>query len=303
MMEKQWQANGKLLLSGEYLVLDGAKVLAVPTRFGQRLTVRNTDSGAISWKSYDADGTLWFEGSFSFKDIREGHYRHDDKTWCTLMKILHEGHSFAPKSFGEGGFEVETRLTFPRFWGLGTSSTLIYLIGQWLGVDAFALSDRTLGGSGYDISCAGANGPIFYSRIDGKPEAVPADFNPPFAEQLYFVYLNKKQDSRAAIANYYDKRSRLKDEITLVSAISSAMAMTREFSNFTALMEEHERLVGAILDVPVLKERLFHDFEGSVKSLGAWGGDFILAASRTDPTAYFKQKGYDVVLPYREMIP
>ena len=33
---------------------------------------------------------------------------------------------------------------------------------------------------------------------------------------------------------------------------------------------------------------LFNDFKGAIKSLGAWGGDFILATAKQDPTAYFK---------------
>ena len=39
-MEKTYYSNGKLLLTGEYVVLDGAEALAVPTRFGQNLTVK-----------------------------------------------------------------------------------------------------------------------------------------------------------------------------------------------------------------------------------------------------------------------
>ena len=31
--------HGKLLLTGEYAVLDGAKALSIPTRFGQSLEV------------------------------------------------------------------------------------------------------------------------------------------------------------------------------------------------------------------------------------------------------------------------
>jgi hypothetical protein len=51
-----------------------------------------------------------------------------------------------------------------------------------------------------------------------------------------------------------------------------------------------------------VKETLFHDFEGVVKSLGAWGGDFVLAISKENPTDYFKAKGFEVVIPYSEMI-
>jgi hypothetical protein len=51
-----------------------------------------------------------------------------------------------------------------------------------------------------------------------------------------------------------------------------------------------------------VKERFFNDFKGVLKSLGAWGGDFILAIAPNDPTAYFKEKGFPIVIPYSEMI-
>lgn len=40
MSEKLFYSNGKLLLSGEYAVLDGALSLAVPTKYGQLLSVK-----------------------------------------------------------------------------------------------------------------------------------------------------------------------------------------------------------------------------------------------------------------------
>ena len=39
-MEQNYYSNGKLLLTGEYVVLDGAKALAVPTKFGQLLNIK-----------------------------------------------------------------------------------------------------------------------------------------------------------------------------------------------------------------------------------------------------------------------
>ena len=57
---------------------------------------------------------------------------------------------------------ITTKLTFPRAWGLGTSSTLISLIAQWAKCDPFELLFEAFGGSGYDIACATANSPISY---------------------------------------------------------------------------------------------------------------------------------------------
>ena len=57
-----------------------------------------------------------------------------------------------------------------------------------------------------------------------------------------------------------------------------------------------------ILEMQTVKEALFPDFRGVVKSLGAWGGDFVLAVSRENPTEYFRNRGYDTVVPFSEMI-
>ena len=67
-------------------------------------------------------------------------------------------------------------------------------------------------------------------------------------------------------------------------------------------MEKHEVIMSDVLEIQTIKEKLFPDFKGVIKSLGAWGGDFVMAISKDNPTAYFKEKGYSVVLSYEEMI-
>lgn len=51
-----------------------------------------------------------------------------------------------------------------------------------------------------------------------------------------------------------------------------------------------------ILEQQTIQEALFEDFKGVIKSLGAWGGDFVLAPSKEDPTNYFNERGYPIVL-------
>jgi len=68
-MKKEFYSNGKLLITGEYLVLDGAKGLAVPTKFGQNLIVTEGANQEIKWTSFDSDGSVWYEDTFSFRDI------------------------------------------------------------------------------------------------------------------------------------------------------------------------------------------------------------------------------------------
>ena len=92
------------------------------------------------------------------------------------------------------------------------------------------------------------------------------------------------------------------EETDTISSISKELTQPNSFERFCYLLEKHENIVSAILDLPTAKQRLFPDFNGVIKSLGAWGGDFILVASKENPSAYFKEKGYTTVLTYKEMI-
>ena len=138
-METQtFYSNGKLLLTGEYVVLDGAKALAVPTRFGQNLIVKKGNNQQIKLTSFDVDKSIWFETELTFNDIisvKNFDDAHPIKN--TLVKILHQANLQNPNFLAsETGYKIETELTFPRNWGLGTSSTLINNIAQWLQIDA-----------------------------------------------------------------------------------------------------------------------------------------------------------------------
>lgn len=303
MQEQEFYSNGKLLITGEYTVLDGATALALPTRQGQYLNVNADSNNSFTWTAYDLDKSVWFTDELSFDDILYKKQKSLSKEYDTLIAILHEADKLNPAILQNStGFTVTTSLTFPRQWGLGTSSTLINNIAQWFNINAFELLNRSFGGSGYDIACAQHNTPVLYKLQNGKPIVTPASFNPAFADNLYFVYLNKKQNSREAIAAYREKRGSLNDVIHTINALTQKIFNARTFTEFCEAIDTHEAIMGKVLETPTVKENLFSDFEGSLKSLGAWGGDFILAASDENPEDYFKAKGYEVIVPYREMI-
>lgn len=66
-MKKTFYSNGKLLITGEYVVLDGAIAFALPTKFGQNLVIEEGENKTIHWTSYDADRTVWFESEIPFR--------------------------------------------------------------------------------------------------------------------------------------------------------------------------------------------------------------------------------------------
>lgn len=299
-MKKTFYANGKLLLIGEYTVLDGAHALAVPTKFGQSLVLQPNESNTIRWTSYDADGSVWLEAAFSIDDIIKNNTTVDNAT-AMLIKVLHAAHTENQEVL-TSGFDVVTKLTFPRNWGLGTSSTFIAMVAQWFKIDAYKLLAETFGGSGYDIACAQHNTPLIYTLESGSPEVTAIDFNPAFADKLWFVYLNQKQNSREAIAAYRERRFDRQDLSKRINGLIEDVITAPDLNSFASALEKQEALMAGILGIAPVQEKLFPDFKGVVKSLGAWGGDFVLAVAEENPVAYFKNKGYETVVAYRDMV-
>ncbi len=302
-MEKTFYSNGKLLITGEYLVLDGAKSLALPTKFGQYLKVSSGGLGQIRWTSFDFDNSIWFEETISFNEIINFKDSDNLSKRETLIKILHEAHllnaDFLKSSFG---YSISTALTFPKLWGLGTSSTLINNIAQWLQIDAYTLLKNSFGGSGYDIACAQNETPILYQLENRLPIVEKVNFSPVFRDNIYFVYLNKKQSSKTAIENYYKNKKNLDIDFQIINEITTAVLNSNSLEEFCDLLDKHEKVMSEILELPTVKENSFPDFDGSIKSLGAWGGDFVMAVSKENPTAYFEKKGYNTIVTYKDMI-
>ncbi len=300
-------AHGKLLLTGEYFVLDGALALALPCKFGQSLTIQTVENPAstLKWKSLDNKNEIWFEAAFELKSLASLS-NSNQHVADTLQQILQIARNQNPSFLNpKKSIHVETKLEFPRLWGLGTSSTLIYNIAQWSKTDAFQLLSETMGGSGYDIACAGAEGPILYQKTKGEPKVEKCSFHPPFCDKLYFVYLGKKQNSREGIKLYREKVKNQPQLIEQVSKLTKAILKSKHLIEFEKLILEHEKLVSNSLKLQRTQDQYFSDFPGLVKSLGAWGGDFVLATSTLGgikTKEYFNEKGFEVFLKYRDLI-
>ncbi len=309
-MNKHYYSNGKLLITGEYAVLDGALSLALPTKYGQSLNISSIEGDNIVWKSYTNAEEIWFETTLEPADIKQ--YVPVSKTGTTtleasvretLLRILNAAYHLNSNFLkNTKGLMVETHLNFPRDWGLGSSSTLINNIAQWAQVDAFKLLWDSFSGSGYDIACAQHKTPILYHLKKDIPVVEAVSFDPPFKNQLYFIHLNQKQNSRDGIAQYRERESDLLHLISAVNRITKKLLKCKDFQEFNALIDEHEQLIADNLQMETVKAKLFPDFPGSIKSLGAWGGDFILATGTKETISYFNKKGFKTVIPYSEMI-
>lgn len=303
---KTFYSHGKLLITGEYAVLDGAKALAIPTKYGQEMQVETTDKHGISWTSLDERGEAWFEGNFILKENnfipKEG--KTQDSTALRLLEILNAAKDLNNEFFSEDqGYKITTKLEFNRNWGLGSSSTLINNIASWFNIDAYRLLEKTFGGSGYDIAAAQQDSAFTYQLTKGQPSVLKSPFEPDFKDQLFFVFLNQKQNSREAIAHY---RNQPRENINIltekISGLTEQFLKCENLEEFQLLIELHETLISKAVNLPKIKTRLFPNFSGSLKSLGGWGGDFILATGGQEAQQYFRRKGYNTIIPFNKMI-
>ncbi len=309
MSEQMFYGHGKLLLTGEYFILDGAKAIALPTKLGQRMRVkyRPTNKPILFWKSFDVEGNCWFEAQFELWHFNCLSENSDQQEVIILQKILRQARKQNIHFLrDELDVHVETSLEFPLSWGLGSSSTLIYNISQWAYVSPYELLQKTFGGSGYDIACAQSMGPISYQLKTNGPHWETLNFNPYFKNQLYFVHLNKKQNSREAINFYYqqadvDKTLIIKQLNDVFFKLQSAQAL-KEFED---ALFEHENIITQALKMKRAYDLYFSDYWGAIKSLGAWGGDFVLATSDKSPEQtkeYFYNRGYRTVISFEELV-
>lgn len=306
MQKQHFYSNGKLLISAEYLVLKGARALAIPLTFGQDLHIetKNIKSNPLLyWKSYEND-ILWFELTLSlpsFELLETSDRLIADK----LIHILKIAFKQNPTFISEGqSYFVKSQMNFDRNWGLGSSSTLINNIANWALIDPYFLLKESFGGSGYDIACASAENPIYFNLDQGKVGVETAGFNPVFYQNLYFVYLGKKQSSAESIKQFEIVSTNSESNISEISEISMKMSKAKSLSDFQKLMRRHEEIISKVLNKKQIKEERFSDFTGEVKSLGGWGGDFVLVATEKNyesVKSYFKAKGLEVVFKYEEV--
>ena len=301
-----FRANGKLYIAGEYTVLDGGLSFAVPTKFGQTLEVQfleKSENPKLFWEAFQNDDSLWFSAEFDLKSL-EISSSTNEKLSQKLKLIFQAIEELQPDFFKNKtqNIHCKTRLEFDKNWGLGSSSTLVYLLAEFAGVDEFELNELTFKTSGYDVACAGINQPVLYQITENQRKIEPVNFRPDFLDKLHFVYLNQKQDTQISVSQVYKSKPKNDKLVGEISEIVSKMVQTQRLPEFESLINQHENLLSAHLGIPKVKDLHFADYEGTVKSLGAWGGDFVMVTERENFREYFTEKGFETILSFREMI-
>lgn len=266
------------------------------------MIVNQIPGKVLAWKATHPEGS-WFSALFNPDlTVKETTNR---QLATSLKDILNKAAQLKGRRDVLSGKEIITHLEFSPDWGWGSSSTLISNLSEWLNINPYLLLSETFGGSGYDIACATADGPVFYRLTQsGKPEVNVAAFDPPFIDNLWIGYLNRKQNSTMAVRHHIDGLKNAEKEIEKISDISLRMSNETSEEKFMNLMAEHEGIISSITGLVPLKKRLFPDFPGAVKSLGAWGGDFFLVLSpcpEDDTKEYFQTKGFKTLFRLRDV--
>lgn len=304
MKTQSWYAHGKLLITGEYLVLEGAEALAISLKKGQYLSVKSQKENTLVWNAMKPDG-LWFQAIFNLPnfDIQQ---TSDEELSERLRLILFKTKELNKNFLNtEEGFNIETILEFDPEYGFGSSSTLIANLARWAEIDPFELQKITFGGSGYDIACALEKNPIVYQLEQGKPKVVPVNLDFAFSDQLYFVYLGSKQKSTESINTFKNSSSFSSNDIDDINAITKGILSCSDITAFELLLKEHELIMSKILNRKPVQTLLFPDHKGIVKSLGGWGGDFVLMTNHSSHEEYAKyitKKGFDIYYRFDDLV-
>jgi hypothetical protein len=187
---------------------------------------------------------------------------------------------------------------------MGSSSTLIANIAAWAKVDPMVLFNIISNGSGYDVEAANRKKPFFFSRTDNIVTE-SAILSPEITPHLYFVYAGRKQDSESAITEFLKLPPPIDKHIRRISEITKDISATNDIDLFREMIIEHEAILANHLNRIPVKQVHFADFSGVIKSLGAWGGDFLLfihSGESHELKEYLQHKSISTFFHYDELI-
>ena len=298
----KFKSNGKLLITSEYLVMKGAMALAIPAKLDQELNVISTNSDFVNWKSFNKDNQIWYEEKFFLDKGTLIYHGEKNKMSDLIVRLFDYIHKFnkPEKSIGN---EFIWKINFNINWGLGSSSTLINNLSKWAKVNPYKLLFSVFNGSGYDIACCDKSNPIIFQKKDDYLSVSDTTFNPNFLNNLFLIFLNKKQDTQKSVQNFLETDQSLSKGINQINEIVHEIENVKDITTFESLIERHEKIIANILQMPTIQNEKFPDYNnGVIKSLGSWGGDFVLATGDEKSVDYFEEKGFNTIRKISDLL-
>ena len=298
----KFKSNGKLLITSEYLVMKGAMALAIPAKLDQELNVTSTNSDFVNWKSFNKNNQIWYEEKFFLDKGTLIYHGKKNKMSDLIVRLFDYIHKFnnPEKSIGN---EFIWKINFNINWGLGSSSTLINNLSKWAKVNPYKLLFSVFNGSGYDIACCDKSNPIIFQKKDDYLSVSDTTFKPNFLNNLFLIFLNKKQDTQKSVQNFLETDQSLSEGINQINEIVHEIENVKDITTFESLIERHEKIIANILQMPTIQNDKFPDYNnGVIKSLGSWGGDFVLATGDEKSVDYFEEKGFNTIRKISDLL-
>ena len=271
---------------------------------GQHLEMKESAGSELNWKSLDHEGNEWFSAQFDlmgFDCMKTSDEEIANRLRKMLRAVCNDNSDFLSKW---KKYRVTTRLDFPRDWGLGTSSTLIYLLSTWAEANPYFVYFDLFEGSGYDVACADADGPLTYQYTGDNIHLESCDWKPDFVDKIYVVHLGKKQDTATSLRQFLKLKVK-KADLNEGTELTEAFIKATNLSQFEKCIAQHEGLMASVLKKTTIKEDRFPDYWGQVKSLGAWGGDMALVTSdrpADETQTYFSEKGISTFQRFADFV-
>jgi len=292
---------GKILLSGEYALLEGSVGAAMVSKFGQYLTLTSSQISSNLSKDYwlefssqrEQEVLTAFINPSTWECVSEEKKWHEacsffKKNKCSLHFYLQEyKNQNKDKNKGlKGNFHCNFNLS----WGLGSSSSWICLLSYLIDFNPYDLNSFLFKGSGYDIAVGLYQQDLLFS----KPSHISLASFPLLSKKKYqeqghafFAFMGKKISSQQSLEMAYAQNKKRplfsQKEINLISSFSRALSFSSRIEEWMKILQEQDLLLSFILGRSTLQHSFFSDFPGTIRPLGAWGGDLVLGlTTQTD---------------------
>ncbi len=292
-------SRGKLILMGEYAVLHGVDALCLPLKTGQELTITPSENGQINWEWYYRDylvaGFSFHPATLSILNINKG-----EPAWVLrLLELVRE----KKPDFLSNGATLTFHNRFPVNWGLGTSSATVSSVCRLAGIEPYTINEKLTGGSGADIATTTANNWILYRKTLTIPQRWEIPLSYRFAENTWFIYSGKKQETARHINKVTSQYQKNFGSWAPVNEFVYRFVAATTLPELMKIVNDHELFIAEATGLNTIRDK-FPDFPGTLKSLGAWGGDFFMALSHQKDDFvrdYFSSRGYTDIFSWKQL--
>ncbi len=271
------------MLAGEYLALYGLETFAFPVKYGQKLTVWESESegSELKWSSINYLGDTWFTAEIDTGSVLE---KTTDNATVSgrICELIQTARDLNPKFLLKGKYRVEIELEFDQAFGLGTSSTLVSLIAQWANVDALVLQEKVFGGSGYDAAVSRVQKPLIYWKSDkNKPNWALWQMDSELSKNWFLCFPGVKVNSRRSLKEVKEKLELISTDSFMMAQLDNILQQIKSSDTADAMelsLEIWQAFIAQSLGLKTAYQNLKIDQikGGLCKYLGAWGGDVIL---------------------------